>query len=387
MEAPQASASPFRIAIDGRFIDDAYPGVGRYTFQLTQALAQLKIPERLTLLVHPRRSDQRFALEDLGDGIELSSIPSPPRSLREQRDLPRWAAALQPALLHSPYCWSSWRLPCPRILTVHDLIPWLDRRFVASPAARLALRCFVPLLVRRAAMVLTVSQAVQRELCARWRVAPEKIVVTPEAADVRFRPVGEDAVAAMRQRMSLDRPYVLFFGVDRPHKNLACLIAAWVEVQSRLGSVELVVAGAHDLRFPDNRMLARRLGARVRFLGPVAEVDLPALYGGARCLAVPSLAEGFGLTVLEAMACGAPVLCSGIAVLREVTADAALHFEPGDTRQLAGLLEQVATDDALYAALSQRSRARAAEFSWRATAERTLDAYRRVLQTPLGRNA
>jgi alpha-1,3-rhamnosyl/mannosyltransferase len=174
--------------------------------------------------------------------------------------------------------------------------------------------------------------------------------------------------------------YVLYFGSNKPHKNVPRLVQAFAQarIEAQGSRIELVVAGHWDERYPEAKQAAERLGLKdtVKFIGPVKDADLPALYGGAELFVFPSEYEGFGLPVLEAMACGAPVVCSSRSSLPEVAGDAALLCDPQDVESLARTIEQALTDRDLRAALQQRGLARAAQFSWEQAAQRTLGVYR-----------
>jgi len=154
------------------------------------------------------------------------------------------------------------------------------------------------------------------------------------------------------------------------------LVHAWAAVRS--ADASLVIAGHWDARYPEARQAASQSGLtnRIFFVGPVAEGDLPALYGGALAFVFPSLYEGFGLPVLEAMACGTPAACSNVSSLPEVASDAALLFDPLDVESIALTLRRLVTDADLRADLRERGLRRAAHFSWERTARQTLEVYR-----------
>lgn len=206
--------------------------------------------------------------------------------------------------------------------------------------------------------------------------------MTPYAAEDRFQSVEPGAVVRLRRRLALPERYVLCVGTNKPHKNLAMLVDAWMGVGG--GATCLVIAGSADARYSDARRRASpsATSERVRFVGAVPERDLPTLYGGARFVVQPSLAEGFGLPVLEAMACGVPVMCARIPALVEVTGRAAYQFDPTNLRELTEALRRGLTDDALRVDLIARGLARVREFSWARTAALTLDAYVRVARAP-----
>ena len=225
------------------------------------------------------------------------------------------------------------------VLTVYDLIPLLFPQH-STARARLLFRWATALALRAADRVIAISAATRRDLLAHFRVPPDRVVAIPLAADPAFRPQPADAIAALRNRHHLPPGYVLYLGSNKPHKNLMRLVEAW-EIANRkseivnrkpvLSLVEgsqianrtLVMAGAWDARYPEARARAQTLGLgdRIRWLGPVAEAELPALYAGASLFVFPSLYEGFGLPVLEAMACGTPVICSNVSSLPEVAGD------------------------------------------------------------------
>ncbi len=182
-------------------------------------------------------------------------------------------------------------------------------------------------------------------------------------------------------RFSLPRDYLLYLGSNKPHKNLVRLVEAWrIVVASgvQAADVPLVIAGAWDARYPEARQRVDTLGLadRVLFLGPVADADLPALYAGARAFVFPSLYEGFGLPVLEAMACGAPVICADGSSLPEVAGEAALLVDARDVEALATAIRRVLADADLAGELRRRGVQQAARFSWAQTAQRTLEVYR-----------
>jgi glycosyltransferase involved in cell wall biosynthesis len=176
--------------------------------------------------------------------------------------------------------------------------------------------------------------------------------------------------------------YVLYFGSNKPHKNVPRLVEAFARKEIRDHGIELVIAGHWDERYPEAKHATERLGLQdaVRFVGPVKDADLPALYGGAELFVFPSEYEGFGLPVLEAMACSAPVVCGNRSSLPEVAGDAALLCDPQDVVALARTIEQALTDRDLRATLQQRGLARAAQFSWEQTAQQTRQIYQSTME-------
>jgi glycosyltransferase involved in cell wall biosynthesis len=234
---------------------------------------------------------------------------------------------------------------------------------------------------RSAAALLTVSDSVRADL---ERLLPEsrgKWRVVPNGVDpARFAPPGATAVAAARASRSLAREFVLVVASHRPHKNLAGAVRAFARVaDSALPSAELVVPARDDEAA--GRLAPFVAGVpRARLVTPVDDADLPALYAAARIVLLPSRIEGFGLSGLEAMACGAAVLASPIAAHREVFAEAAAFAPSASDEDLAEALASLWSDEARRASLAAAGKERAARFPWDASARAHLEAWRSVLQ-------
>jgi alpha-1,3-rhamnosyl/mannosyltransferase len=173
--------------------------------------------------------------------------------------------------------------------------------------------------------------------------------------------------------------FALYVGINKPHKNLVRLVQAWGKLGSGAQGWELVLAGGEDPRYKQARHEAARLGLPVHFPGSIAEEDLPALYNAAGIFVLPSTYEGFGLPVLEAMACGTPVLCSNTSSLPEIAGNAALYISPEDTDGIAKVLRCLIGDALLRAELSEKGRRQASRFSWERAARETLAVYRFAL--------
>jgi glycosyltransferase involved in cell wall biosynthesis len=264
----------------------------------------------------------------------------------------------------------------PTVLTVHDLI-FRDLPRHHKPLNRWYLNLTLPLYCRRASHIVAVSAQTRRDLVAAYRLPPEKITVIHEAADSRFRPQPAEAVAAVRARYRLPERYVLFISTIEPRKNLTRLLTAFERVHAAGLTDAFVVVGKRGWLYDDFFAAVEHSSAQraVIFPGWVADADLPAVYAGAQALAFPSLFEGFGLPVLEAMACGTPVVCSNSSSLPEIAGDAALQVDPRDVDALAAALHRVLTDLALCEELRQKGFIQAGRFTWEETARQTLAVY------------
>lgn len=289
--------------------------------------------------------------ERVPDGVEPVLLPTSSQELRMAWSLPRVLRRLRPALAHFQHALPL-AVPCPAVVTIHDL-SFERRPALMGRKDRLIFRAVVPRAARRAARVLAVSERTKTDLIELYGISAERIAVTPHGVDPAFGP-------GPRGRDS----YLLFVGAIQERKNPLAAVEAAAEV-----GLPLVVAGPErDARLA--RELKRR-GAELR--GYVAKPELAELYRGAACFVLPSRYEGFGLPVLEAMACGTPVVALPDPALREVAGDAALFAEPG------GLATAIRRALAERARLSEAGLERAQRFSWDETAQRTLAVYREVL--------
>lgn len=301
--------------------------------------------------------DLRFAAvtrhpELVPDGVEPIPLPARSQELRMAWSLPRLLRRLQPSLGHFQHALPL-RCPVPAVVTVHDLSFERDTTLM-SVTDRLAFRMFLPRAVRQARRVFAVSERTKRDLIELYGIAEQRIVVTPHGVDPAFVPDGASAAG-----------YLLFVGAIHRRKDPLAAARAAAEV-----GLPLVVAGP-----PADPELTReleRLGADLR--GYMDKPRLAELYRGAACLVLPSRYEGFGLPVLEAMACGTPVVAGPDAALREVAGDAALFATP---EELPDAIRRALADrDRLAVAGLERARA----FSWEEAALRTAAAYREAIE-------
>ncbi len=264
----------------------------------------------------------------------------------------------------------------PAVFTLHDLI------FRFDPGShkllnRVYLSLMVPRFLRAARAVIAVSECTRRDAIRLYNVPEEKIRVIYEGVDARFEPVRQpELLQAVRQKYALPQRFILHVGTIEPRKNLPRLFEAFSELATR-DSPEtcLVLAGKTGWLTEETFERAGPLGERLVFTGYVADEDLPALYTLADLLVMPSLYEGFGLPVLEAMRCGTPVACSNTSSLPEVVGEAALSFDPRDVRSMAEAIWRGLSDASLRAELSARGLAQAAKFDWERAAQQTRQVY------------
>jgi len=272
--------------------------------------------------------------------------------------------------------------PARIVVTIHDLLHEHYPQFYA-PDVLQRMRTQTPLTIRRAAVVLTDSEFSKQDIVRRYTVSPDKIVVAHLAADPAFRPLHDEArVSTVRERYGTTAHFILCVGALRPNKNLGALVEAYRRLrQAHATQHRLVFVGASVEWLQDEIFAAVRgsgYDKEIIFTGHVTQLDLVALYNAADAFVHPSLYEGFGLPPLEAMACGTPVIASNASSLPEVLGAAALLVDPHDIDGLARTIVQVLNDPELQARLSAAGLARAAAFSWEATARTVLSAYYRA---------
>ena len=269
----------------------------------------------------------------------------------------------------------------PTVLTVHDLIFEHFPRY-HKIQNYLYLRATMPLYCRRATAIIAVSEATKMDVVASYGIESNKISVIPEAAAPHFQPQAPQRIKAVRLRYGLPTSYILAVGTIEPRKNLRRLVDTCGPLLAENLADGLVIVGSKGWLYESffDHLKSVSYHDKVVLPGFVADEDLPAVYSGALLTAQPSLCEGFGLPVLEAMACGCPVCASEASSLPEVGGDAAAYFDPEDTEDMCATLRKVLRDADLRRDMSQRGLARAALFSWKSTAKQTLSLYERVIR-------
>jgi glycosyltransferase involved in cell wall biosynthesis len=293
-------------------------------------------------------------------------------------DLPRRLRHDRPHLLHVQYT-APLFCSIPIVVSVHD-VSFLEHPGYFTPFRALQLRCTVRRTVRSAARVITPSEFSKRRILSAYCLEEDKVVVLPNGVASAFRPVArESAQRWVRTHFGLRTPFVLTVGDLQPRKNHAGLIRAFESLVEAHPQVphHLVIVGKESWHASTVRAIARRssLADRIHFTGFVSDEGLLGLYGACDLFVYPSLYEGFGLPILEAMACGRAVACSNTSAMPEVADSAAILFDPSSVDEIALALRDLLLNPELRQRMERLGMQRAATFSWESTASRTLDLY------------
>jgi glycosyltransferase involved in cell wall biosynthesis len=374
-----------RVAINGWFWDQPSTGSGQTVRYLIPALVARDPSLEISLVV-----PEWAAVGETPERVTLSPVPCRRGNLGklwfEQRTFPRACRQLGADLAHIPYFASALSPSLPTVVTVHDLIPMILPEYRGSVLVRLY-TSLVASAAARASLVLTDSEASKRDILSHLNLAATRVRVVYLAPGPHYRPVDDpDHLETVRRKYDLPEDFVLWLSGFDVRKNARSLLHAYTWVHQALGEYHpLVMAGVtpeEDTRFfPDPRRIAAELGVTdaVHFPGWVDEADKPALYSAATVFVYPSRYEGFGLPILEAMACGTPVVTSNAASLPELAGAAAFQVDPGDARRLAAAIIALCVQEGLHAEMREKGLAQAAQFTWEKTARETLAAYQDVL--------
>jgi glycosyltransferase involved in cell wall biosynthesis len=313
------------------------------------------------------------------DRIDWVPVASGKYSVAEHFVLPAATRGRGIDVFHAPHYVLPLALTIPAVVTVHDIIHLL---FPRSALRRLYARFMIGSACRRARRIITVSEATARDLRERLGIAPEKIRVVWNGVAPRFHPLPLAALEAALGGLRVQRPYVLFVGNCLPHKNVETLVRAWDRLPEPRPALVLCGSGFDRSRAVRAAIAGVRGGERVRLIDRASRDDLVALYNGADLLASTSLYEGFCLPVVEAFACGTPVLAPDCGAIPEIAADAAIRVPPHRVDTIASEMYRLLKDPELRKGLVERGKQQAARFSWAAAAEKTLSVYEEVLANP-----
>jgi glycosyltransferase involved in cell wall biosynthesis len=372
-----------RVGIDATAVPQQRTGAGNYIVNLIRNLPRVDNANEYVVF-GTSAHEQELLPAGGAPNVRFVRRDFPGRGARlawEQVGLPRQVRANRLDVLHSPH------YTMPLRHSARSVVTFCDMTFVLHPDLHQGIkRVFFPAMMRlsarRADRLIAISESTREDLVGMWGVDRSRVSAIPLAADEHFQPRPQAEIAGVCGRYDL-RPgdYILYVGMLEPRKNVDRLVEAFGQAAGDLIGIDLVIAGRRGWMYDQIFARVEELGlqGRVRFTGFVPGADLPALYSGARLFAYPSKYEGFGLPVLEAMSCGAPVVTTNVSSMPEVAGDAALLVAPDDVAGLAAALKRLANDSGLRDGLVCRGLERARTFSWERCARETIAVYEAAL--------
>ena len=381
---PDGGSSFSHLGVNTLFLEPKMGGIETYVRELYPAILELRPDLRISMFVNQLGRDL-IAAEPWSSAVELVSHPllgrRGTRAVTEATLLGVIADRRGCDVLHSVALTAPWRSRAASVVTVGD-VTWLQHADAVPRATRLLWKTLVIPAARRAERVIAYTESAAAEVADALEIPRDRIDVVLLGAGSETG-AGATPAAELRARLALgEGPVVLSVSAFLAHKNLEALVESMTRIRSDVPDAVLVLPGN---RTPLRDEVAARaaalgLGEAVVLPGWVDGVDLEGLYQLASCFVLPSLREGFGLPVLEAMRRGVPVACSRTSAIPEVAGDAALFFDPGSSEQIASAVTAILRDPGRAAELAQRGRERAALFTWRRTAEGTLASFERALR-------
>jgi len=380
-----------KIGINALFFQQPATGSAQYMIHLLAALAEVDQQNEYVLLgAQPIKVGQHpaFPYQVWPVPAIISNRENIEKLIWEQLTGPAAAREAGVDVFHVPYFAPPLLPRTPTVVTIHDVIPLRLPLYQAGAKVKAYMK-LVSQAAHNATRIITVSQHAKQDMVDALKIPPERIRVIYEAAGEEYRPITDaETLARVRARYGLGERYVFYLGGLDQRKNVPQLVRAFSHLYRRLEDprLQLLVSGNPDKNngplFPDPRPVGAELGMSGQIIYRfVEEEDKAALYSGASVFVFPSLYEGFGLDPLEAMSCGAPVVCSNRTSLPEVVGDAALTVDPEDLDALVEAMYRVLTDQQLATDMRARSLQRAAQFSWRKAAQETLSVYEEVYKS------
>jgi len=367
-----------KIGIDARFFNES--GVGRYLRNLVKSLQVLDMRNQYFILLLKKDYDE------FKETKNFKKILADFRwyGFAEQFNLPKLLKQLNLSLVHFPHFNVPIFYTGKFVVTIHDLIHQhrnMGRASTLDPfrskLKQIGYRKVFKVATNKSKRILVPSRSVQELLISEWKVDKEKIVVTPEGVDDNIleevEKIGKEDSKKVLNKFKIRKPFVFYVGNAHPHKNVEGLIKVFRQLRDKYKNLLLVLSG-YD-HFFWQRLKKENQHEGIIYTGFVTDEELVALYKGAEVFVMPSFEEGFGIPILEAMACSCPVASSNTASLPEVGGDACLYFDPASVDDMSGKISKVLDDEKLRQTLVEKGLKRYKEFSWQKLARETLGVY------------
>jgi glycosyltransferase involved in cell wall biosynthesis len=373
-----------RIGIDATALPPQPVGAGNYIIQLIRSLAEIMSGHEMVIFsqpIGPKLID--LSEKKMVEWVVVDERASGSRLIWEQLYFPNLVRNSGIDLLHSLHYTRPIRLPCKSVVTFHDMT-----FFLYPELHTWAKRLYFPRMMKysagKADELITVSDSTRDDLIRILQVDPKKVTTTQLGVNPGYRPIAdEQEKKRAAEKYDLPEEFILYVGLIEPRKNLPVLIDAYKQLRSKGSDYELVLVGRYGWMYEAVLKQVRNLNLEhaVRFLGYVPQEDLPLVYNLASLFVYPTIYEGFGLPVLEAMACGVPVITSDVSSMPDIVGKAGLLTPVNDKQALFETMENALTDIDLRKDLINRGQQRAKEFSWSRTAWLTLQVYQKAMQT------
>ncbi|HRQ40417.1 MAG TPA: glycosyltransferase family 1 protein [Chloroflexota bacterium] len=379
-----------KIGIDARFLTHPQAGGFKtYTENLIIALAKVdQENEYILYLDRPMQPDTKLPTQaNFSSHVVPGSMSALGMPWREQLGLTRRVAQDKPDLFHAPCLTAPLYLGCPLVMTIHDMIWLFPERFRQGKSLSFQRKMMewynrlIPrLAARKAAVILTVSQAARESIIHHLGVSGNRVLVTYEAPSPQYRPIHDRVqIESVRQVRQLPSEFILAIGSADPRKNISTLVQAYALLPDNLRErFNLGIVWTHTFLTAELFAQVEQLGLsnQVYFLKQVSNEELVLLYNAATLFVFPSLYEGFGLPPLEAMACGIPVVAANNSSIPEIAGEAALYFQAEDAESMAGIMANTLMDESLRSELIKKGCHHVATFSWEKCAQQTLESYK-----------
>ena len=376
-----------RFGIDGIPLQAKKTGIGHYTLELARALAAIAPDDEFEIVAPSAVLSALSSLPNLH--FRDAGVTGLSRRYWWPIGLPLYCRRASFDLFHGTNFDLPYWVSCPTVLTIHDLSLLLYPHTHVSHLVRRA-RLRLPRMARKATVIIAPSGTVKEEVCKHLGVDSGRVFAIPEAARAAFYPAPTSEVDPVLKRLGISTEFILFVGTIEPRKNLLTLVRAFERVvHAHASPLQLVIAGHEGWLSNDLTSYLDGLGIakQVRFTGHLSDDELRSLYSACRVFVYPSFYEGFGLPLLEAMACGAPVVTSNVPGIIETVSDVARLISPTDAEDLARAITALLEDENERAYRSRAGISHAKKFSWERTAAATLDVYQEAISRKRNRSA